>query len=45
MSKAKQLELGSIILGVGGTMSSWRHPSVPMDASGNMMRLCKSVNL
>lgn len=36
MSKAKQLKLGSIILGVGGTMSSWRHPSVPVDASVNL---------
>ncbi|MCM3172959.1 MULTISPECIES: LLM class flavin-dependent oxidoreductase [unclassified Paenibacillus] len=36
MSKPKQLKLGSIILGVGGTMSSWRHPSVPVDASVNL---------
>ncbi|MHA7964249.1 LLM class flavin-dependent oxidoreductase [Paenibacillus sp. CAU 1782] len=33
MGKRKQLKLGTIIHGVGGNISGWRHPEVPADAS------------
>ncbi|MFC5402895.1 LLM class flavin-dependent oxidoreductase [Cohnella soli] len=33
MAKNKKLKLGTIIHGVGGNVSAWRHPSVPADAS------------
>ncbi|TXK79828.1 LLM class flavin-dependent oxidoreductase [Paenibacillus sp. N3.4] len=35
MSKQKQLKLGAIIHGVGGNMSSWKHPDAVVDASVN----------
>lgn len=33
MTKKRQLKLGSIIHGVGGNISGWRHPEVQTDAS------------
>ncbi|MFC5469856.1 LLM class flavin-dependent oxidoreductase [Cohnella suwonensis] len=36
MAKTKKLKLGTIIHGVGGNVSAWRHPSVPVDASVNL---------
>ncbi|OCT11756.1 monooxygenase [Paenibacillus pectinilyticus] len=35
MPKQKQLKLGAIIHGVGGNMSSWKHPDAIVDASVN----------
>ncbi|WP_239614992.1 LLM class flavin-dependent oxidoreductase [Cohnella mopanensis] len=35
MGTRKQLKLGAIIHGVGGNISAWRHPDVPVDASVN----------
>ncbi|WP_040949834.1 LLM class flavin-dependent oxidoreductase [Gorillibacterium massiliense] len=36
MAKTKKLKLGTIIHGVGGNVSAWRHPEVPADASVNL---------
>lgn len=33
MANRKQLKLGAMIHGVGGSVSGWRHPEVPVDAS------------
>ncbi|ANF96866.1 LLM class flavin-dependent oxidoreductase [Paenibacillus bovis] len=33
MSQQRQLKFGAIIHGIGGSMSTWRHPEVPVDAS------------
>ncbi|MBO3284505.1 LLM class flavin-dependent oxidoreductase [Paenibacillus sp. FSL M8-0228] len=35
MAKNKQIKFGAIIHGVGGSMTTWRHPEVPADASVN----------
>ncbi|RKP54064.1 LLM class flavin-dependent oxidoreductase [Cohnella endophytica] len=35
MARSKKLKLGTIIHGVGGNVSAWRHPEVPVDASVN----------
>ncbi|MBO9598036.1 MAG: LLM class flavin-dependent oxidoreductase [Cohnella sp.] len=35
MTRSKKLKLGAIIHGVGGNVSAWRHPEVPVDASVN----------
>ncbi|SFT17022.1 LLM class flavin-dependent oxidoreductase [Paenibacillus sp. BC26] len=35
MANSKKLKLGAIIHGVGGNVSAWRHPEVPVDASVN----------
>ncbi|GKU79137.1 LLM class flavin-dependent oxidoreductase [Paenibacillus sp. L3-i20] len=33
MSKRKQVKFGVLIHGVGGNVTAWRHPEVPVDAS------------
>lgn len=33
MAKRKQIKFGALIHGVGGNVSAWRHPEVPVDAS------------
>lgn len=33
MAQRKKLKFGAIIHGVGGNISAWRHPEVPVDAS------------
>ncbi|CAH1203665.1 Putative monooxygenase MoxC [Paenibacillus plantiphilus] len=35
MSNRKQLKFGALIHGVGGNVTAWRHPEVPVDASVN----------
>lgn len=35
MAKNRQIKFGAIIHGVGGSMTTWRHPEVPADASVN----------
>ncbi|MFD0673111.1 LLM class flavin-dependent oxidoreductase [Cohnella sp. GCM10027633] len=35
MANRKKIKLGTIIHGVGGNVSAWRHPEVPADASVN----------
>jgi len=36
MSTRRQLKLGAVIHGVGGSTSGWRHPDMPADASVNI---------
>ena len=36
MSEQRKLRFGTIIHGVGGNISGWRHPEVPSDASVNL---------
>ncbi|MBW7458949.1 LLM class flavin-dependent oxidoreductase, partial [Paenibacillus sepulcri] len=35
MANRKQIKFGALIHGVGGNVSVWRHPEVPVDASVN----------
>jgi hypothetical protein len=35
MNKKRQLKLGAILHGVGGSVSGWRHPDAIADASVN----------
>ncbi|QJD87686.1 LLM class flavin-dependent oxidoreductase [Cohnella herbarum] len=45
MGKRKQLKLGAIIHGVGGNVSAWRHPEVPVDASVNFRFYTKQAQI
>ncbi|MBB3112489.1 FMN-dependent oxidoreductase (nitrilotriacetate monooxygenase family) [Paenibacillus phyllosphaerae] len=36
MGNIRQLKLGTVIHGVGGSTSGWRHPDMPSDASVNL---------
>ncbi|MFD2329052.1 LLM class flavin-dependent oxidoreductase [Cohnella sp. GCM10020058] len=45
MAKNRQLKLGAVLHGVGSSMSAWRHPDIPSDASINWPRYLEQAQL